>query len=43
MVHLQVYINRITWLAETQGNNEGDRGEQSSGKWEGELSYYGLD
>ena len=35
MVHLQVYINSITCLAETLGNNEGDRGEQRSGKWEG--------
>ena len=26
------YINSITWLAEAQGNDEGDRGEQSPGK-----------
>ena len=41
------YINSITWLAEAQGNDEGDRGEQSPGKWEGgggrgELSYFRL-
>ena len=29
------YTNSITQLAEAQGNDEGDRGEQSPGKWEG--------
>ena len=41
------YVNSITWLAEAQGNDEGDRGEQSPGKWDrgggrGELSYFRL-
>ena len=29
------YINSITWLAEAQGNDEGDRDEQSPVKWDG--------
>ena len=29
------YINSITWLVEAQGNDEGDRDEQSPGKWDG--------
>ena len=48
MVHLQVTLTALlTWLAEAQGNDEGDRGEQSPGKWDGgggrgELSYFRL-
>ena len=29
------FTNSITQHAEEQGNDEGDRGEQSPGKWEG--------
>ena len=33
--HITGYINSITQLAEAQGNDEGDRDEQSPGKWDG--------